>query len=128
MSCIDKCEKCLQVCITLSCNDCETATVDLGAVEDYNVNGEYFLHIKNTVTDIERVYPLDTTYGTLWFDLNELKGFGNEIHAFKAAISYEGEPVTMLAKDGTPYTCLDIKFNFSYDQNGNIRCRGEQDV
>ena len=127
MSCIDKCEKCLQVCITLSCNDCETAFLLLGAVEQYE-SGDYFIHIRNTVTGVERVYPLDNIYQTLHFDLNELKGFGNEMHPFKAAISYEGETVTMLADDGTPYTCLDITFNFSYDQNGNIRCRGAQVV
>lgn len=127
MSCIDKCEKCLQVCITLSCNDCETAVLNFGTVEQYE-SGDYILHLRNTVTGVERVYTLDAVYDALSFDLTDLNGFGNEMHPFRAAITFDGEIVTMLSQDGTPYTCLDITFGYKYDNNGNIQCQGAQAV
>ena len=127
MSCIDKCEKCLKRCVILSCNDCETATLNFGAVEQFE-NGEYILHLRNMVTGIERVYPLTAVYDVLIFNLTELNGFGNDVHFYRAAISYEGEAVTIIAEDGTPYTCLDLTFEFTYDNNGNIKCQTEQVV
>jgi hypothetical protein len=127
MSCIDKCEKCLKVCITLSCNGCETAILNFGAVEQFET-GDYTLHLRNMVTGVERVYSLTAVYDVLSFDLTDLNGFGNEMHPFKAVITYEGEAVTMLSDDGTPYTCLDITFEFKYDNNGNIQCQEIQVV
>ena len=127
MSCIDKCQKCLKRCLILSCNDCETAILNLGAVEQFEA-GDYTLHLRNMVTGIERVYALTSVYDVLYFELSDLKGFGNEMHPFKAAITYEGESVTMLSDDGTPYGCLDITFEFRYDNNGNILCQEAQVV